>query len=148
MVKFTREDSDFSRRTTRQIRLDSKGRVSIPADIRRSMGIEEGDVIKLIFDIRSNSVFIFLDRPTACEGSQDYGQNGVIGSTEGCGKPFRKRFNPKLKGLQRPSSPGSNLPFLSRKKSYSTKKKAYCNDIGNSVVGNPGSDPKNKEVNI
>ncbi len=43
---------------TRKVRIDSKGRISIPSDIRRSFGLDEGMEIKLFFDLSKNILIL------------------------------------------------------------------------------------------
>ena len=90
-----------------RVRMDSKGRISIPAFLRRNYSLEQGSGLRLVFNIERN--FIILDfgqdgvSPFSLEkkrpsGSKEtafqnlYGQDGVNGSMRGCG----------------PLSPGSN----------------------------------------
>lgn len=40
--------------------MDSKGRVSIPSEIRKSFGLEEGTEIELVFDLRKNYLVLKL----------------------------------------------------------------------------------------
>ena len=51
--------------------MDSKGRISIPSDLRRSLGFEEGDVLSVRIDLEKGMLVI--------------GQSGVKASTAGCG---------------------------------------------------------------
>lgn len=60
----------------RKLRIDSKGRISIPADVRRSFGLENGDKIYLYFDLGKNKLILFL---------KENGQDGVEVRTDGCG---------------------------------------------------------------
>jgi AbrB family looped-hinge helix DNA binding protein len=87
---------------SKKIRIDSKGRISIPSELRKNFGLEEGSEIELLFDLRKNFVVLVFG-----EGSDSYGQDGVKGkdaaelrrptkvSTEACGA----------------SRPGSNTAF-------------------------------------
>ena len=54
--------------------MDSKGRISIPSDIRRSFGLETGDIVCIFYDLKENVLFLAAD-----------GQDGVTASTKGCG---------------------------------------------------------------
>ncbi len=56
---------------SREVLVDSKGRISIPSDLRRSLGFEEGDVLSVMIDLEKGLLVI--------------GQSGVNGSTIGCG---------------------------------------------------------------
>lgn len=44
----------------RKARLDSKGRISIPSDIRKSFGLEKGAEITLVFDLRRNYLILVI----------------------------------------------------------------------------------------
>lgn len=59
----------------RKVKVDSKGRISIPSEIRKNFGLEEGKEIELVFDLRKNFLLLIFDN----------GQDGVVGSTEVCG---------------------------------------------------------------
>jgi AbrB family looped-hinge helix DNA binding protein len=61
----------------RTLTIDSKGRISIPADIRRSLGLGSGSRVILDFDLEKNVIMLF-------GGSWSYGQDGVSTSTRGC----------------------------------------------------------------
>ena len=87
MVQFiVSNSSKGSRRLiVRKAKIDSKGRVSIPSDIRKNFGLEEGSFVEIVFDLAQNAAFLNF----AC------GRDGVRVSTEGC----------------EPSGPSSNKPF-------------------------------------
>ncbi|MBN2042931.1 MAG: AbrB/MazE/SpoVT family DNA-binding domain-containing protein [Candidatus Aenigmarchaeota archaeon] len=42
----------------RILRIDSKGRISIPSDIRRSFGLDEGMEVELVFDLSKNYLIL------------------------------------------------------------------------------------------
>lgn len=65
----------------RKIRIDSKGRISIPSDLRRSLGLELGSELLMGFDLERGIILLFC------------GQDGVICSTKGCGS-FSPGANP------------------------------------------------------
>lgn len=65
------------------MKIDSKGRISIPSEIRKNFGLEEGFEIELLFDLKKNFVVLV------------FGQDGVTVSTVDCGS----------------ASPGSNTAF-------------------------------------
>jgi len=76
---------------SREVLIDSKGRISIPSDLRRSLGFEEGD---------SLSVRIDLDK-----GLLVIGRSGVEVSTAGCGPA-----SPGSKDLGKPLACRSGFP--------------------------------------
>lgn len=57
----------------RKVRIDSKGRISIPSDIRKSIGLEFGSNALLGFDLKRGIIFIIC------------GQDGVAVSIRACG---------------------------------------------------------------
>ena len=59
----------------RKVKVDSKGRISIPSEVRKNFGLEEGSEIELVFDLKENLVMLF------------FGQDSVTVSTEACGAP-------------------------------------------------------------
>jgi AbrB family looped-hinge helix DNA binding protein len=74
--RFFFSDSDENERLTRRkVRIDSKGRISIPSVLRKNFGLEEGIEIELLFNLKKNFLVLILDN----------GQDGVDGSTVGCG---------------------------------------------------------------
>ncbi len=64
-----------------KVKIDSKGRISIPAYLRRNFGLKTGSEIKICCDLRSN-VFILVFEPGIVFGN---GQNGVVDSIGVCG---------------------------------------------------------------
>lgn len=50
----------------RKIRIDSKGRISIPSDLRKSLGMESGSDVLLGFDLEKGIIFLVC------------GQGGVV----------------------------------------------------------------------
>lgn len=42
----------------RKVKVDSKGRVSIPSDIRRNFGLDEGIEIEMIVDLKKNFLIL------------------------------------------------------------------------------------------
>ncbi len=73
---------------TRKVKLDSKGRILIPAEIKRNFGLEAGSDIKAVFSLDSNLVLLVL------------GRDGVADSMGDCGFP----------------GPGSTAPFWTGKR--------------------------------
>ena len=75
-------EGDFSSPASvkRFVRIDSKGRISIPADVRRSLGLEFGSEVELVLDLEKGMFFV-------------NGQVGVIGSMRDCGS-FGPGSNP------------------------------------------------------
>ena len=81
MDGFTRREADGdllspdskARISTRKMRLDSKGRISLPAEIRRNFGLDSNSDIIIAFNLKKNFIFLLI------------GQDGVAESTEGCG---------------------------------------------------------------
>lgn len=61
----------------RTLAIDSKGRVSIPADIRRSLGLGSGSRVILDFDLEKDVIMLF-------GASWSYGRSGVNTSIRGC----------------------------------------------------------------
>lgn len=59
----------------RKVKVDSKGRISIPSEIRKNFRLEEGKEVELVFDLKENFVMLFFVN----------GQDGVVGSTVDCG---------------------------------------------------------------
>lgn len=52
------------------VRVDSKGRVSIPSFLRKNLNLKEGEYVRLVFDLSKNFFIV---------------QNGVADSIEVCG---------------------------------------------------------------
>ena len=46
----------------RALTIDSKGRISIPADIRRSLGLGSGSRVMLGFDLEEAIILVQMDR--------------------------------------------------------------------------------------
>lgn len=58
-----------SKKFTRKLRLDSKGRISIPAEFRRNFGLENDSVISMVFSLDSNvALLVFVDDGMQKEG--------------------------------------------------------------------------------
>ena len=76
------------------VKVDEKGRIIIPSDIRKMIGINFNDEIVLESSLRKNYVILYKivnDAPKVCLKLNGY--DGVIGSTKGCG-PFSLGSNP------------------------------------------------------
>lgn len=61
---------------TRKVRLDSKGRILLPAEIRRNYGLGKDSEIEIIFSLDKNLILLAI-----------YGQDGVTDSIGACGAP-------------------------------------------------------------
>ncbi len=75
---FEREDCDsLSLKTVsfRKIRVDSKGRISIPSDLRKNLGLESGSYVLLGFDLEKSIIFLVC------------GQGSVVVNMGDCGSP-------------------------------------------------------------
>jgi len=59
----------------RKVKVDSKGRISIPSELRKNFKLEEGSEIELVFDLKKNFVVLTFGN----------GQDGVRSNTEDCG---------------------------------------------------------------
>lgn len=81
----------------RKVKVDSKGRISIPSEVRKNFGLEEGFEIEMVFDLRKNFVILVFDN----------GQGGVCSNTEDCGssEPGAKEFDAGV-NLRRSVTPG------------------------------------------
>ncbi len=62
---------DLSRRNSISVKIDSKGRISIPSFLRKNLDVKAGDSLELVFDLNKNYFSINV-------------QNGVVGSTSDC----------------------------------------------------------------
>ena len=62
---------------TRSAKLDSKGRLSLPIDVRKSFGLDEGSEVSMVFSLDMNLVLLVI------------GQDGVEASIGACGAPGR-----------------------------------------------------------
>jgi bifunctional DNA-binding transcriptional regulator/antitoxin component of YhaV-PrlF toxin-antitoxin module len=60
----------------RRARLDSKGRLSLPVDVRRNFGLDEGSEVLMIFSLDKNLVLLVIGED---------GQDGVKEGMEDCG---------------------------------------------------------------
>ena len=70
---FSNSSKGSERLISRTVRLDSKGRVSIPSELRKNFGLKEGSLVEVVFDPSENLVFLLFD-----------GRDSVTVSTEGC----------------------------------------------------------------
>ena len=92
-----------------RVRLDSKGRISIPAFLRRNFGMGGNCELVLGYRLKYNSVILI---PNA------NGQDSVTASTRACGTAFRATASSKAverKPVQRVLSQGS-IPLSDPKK--------------------------------
>ena len=70
MSTFTDGNRDLSSCKTVFVKLDSKGRISIPSFLRKNFNLQEGAELRLVFDLSKNFFIV---------------QNGVADSIEVCG---------------------------------------------------------------
>ena len=89
--------SNFSKNQIK-IKIDSKGRISIPSFLRKNLNLNEKSDISLVFDLRKNyfSIIVqnappFFRKESGKLSQRNYFtkdkvivQNGVIGSTQAC----------------------------------------------------------------
>ena len=67
------------------VKIDSKGRISIPAYLRRNFGLEMGDEMKILFDLKK-SLFVVVFESRVFFGPEISGQKGISGiKTDGQG---------------------------------------------------------------
>ncbi len=69
----------------RKIRIDSKGRISIPSDLRKSLGLAKGSDVLLGFDLEKGIIFLVCGQGSVAVnmgdcGSPDAGSN--LGTSE------------------------------------------------------------------
>ncbi len=64
--------SPFKNLIFRNVRIDAKGRISIPSDIRRNFGLDSGSEISIAIDLRKNIAFLIFGN----------GRDGVKAGTE------------------------------------------------------------------
>ena len=64
---------------SRKARVDSKGRISIPSDIRRSLGLETGSELVLEADLAGNMIVLSVDGQS---GVGDCGYSGPDAQTK------------------------------------------------------------------
>lgn len=69
----------------RKARVDSKGRISVPSDIRRSMGLVRGSEVLLDSDLFRNMIVLTPQPGSSQSGKPDNGQGGVTGCIRDCG---------------------------------------------------------------
>ena len=65
----TLKKGDLRSAKTVFVKLDSKGRISIPSFLRKNFNLQEGEEVRLVFDLRENYFIV---------------QNGVKVSTNDC----------------------------------------------------------------
>lgn len=73
-----RSKSNFLKR---KLKIDSKGRICLPAEIRKNFNLNEDSEVVLVFDLSQNIIFLV------------FGQDGVMASTKACGA-FSSGSNP------------------------------------------------------
>ncbi len=62
---------------TRKVQLDSKGRILLPAELRKNFGLDKNFEINAVFTLENNLVLLVI------------GQDGVADSIGACGAPGR-----------------------------------------------------------
>ncbi len=71
---------------SKRVRLDSKGRISIPSELRKILGIEEGFEFRIRFNLKSNKAILdFSDFKEDSYSSIKNDRCGVMVSTKACG---------------------------------------------------------------
>ena len=61
MSVFTkRNKGDLSSVKTISVRIDSKGRISIPSFLRKNFGLQEGEDVRLVFDLKLNKILVLF----------------------------------------------------------------------------------------
>jgi AbrB family looped-hinge helix DNA binding protein len=91
---------------TRTVRIDQKGRISIPSEIRKNFGLEEGTEIELVFDLRKNYLILKFS---------ENGQDGACSNMGDCGspEPGAKELD-ESKNLRRSVIPGPGPEQISK----------------------------------
>ncbi|MBN2331173.1 MAG: AbrB/MazE/SpoVT family DNA-binding domain-containing protein [Candidatus Aenigmarchaeota archaeon] len=62
---------------TRKAKLDSKGRLLIPIDIRRSFGLGSGSEVDMVFSLDKNLVILVIDESGQDGAAASIGARGV-----------------------------------------------------------------------
>ena len=62
---FSAASSAFNVPIKGAVRVDSKGRISIPASLRRSFGLKEGGKLELFFDLREGAILLVNSQTNA-----------------------------------------------------------------------------------
>lgn len=94
--------SPNSRFLKRKVKLDSKGRISIPVEVRKNFGLKSDSELELVFDLKENIIFLVFEN----------GQSDVTSSIKACGKVFtgveslQNLKQKPVKKLQTAFSPG------------------------------------------
>ncbi len=71
---------------TRRVRIDSKGRISLPSELRKNFGLKEGDEIELVFNLRKNFIILILTNgQDGVKGQDTDGYRSTRDSTADCG---------------------------------------------------------------
>jgi AbrB family looped-hinge helix DNA binding protein len=58
----------------RKLKLDSKGRISIPSELRKNFGLDEGFEIELFFDLRKSFAVLIFNAHESKIRSGSYGR--------------------------------------------------------------------------
>lgn len=74
---------------TRKMRLDSRGRLLLPLEIRRIFGLEKDSNVDLAFDLEDNFILLSFGQDSVTDGIKACGAFGP-GSTPGL-DPFEKK---------------------------------------------------------
>ncbi len=93
-----RPDSRINSKTMifiKKVRLDSKGRISLPVEVRRNFGLDKDFAISIVFSLDKNLVLLVI------------GQDSVADSMGACGKLFGKKLKQKSESLQKAPGRGS-----------------------------------------
>jgi len=59
---------------SRKLKLDSKGRISIPSELRKNFGLDEGIDVELVFDLRKSFAVLIFSEKENKTGSGFYGR--------------------------------------------------------------------------
>ncbi len=85
-----------------RVRLDSKGRISIPAFLRRNLCLEQNSEVVLGFNLKYNAVILIASGPN--------GQGSIKASTEGCGPSSEGSKDGRLEAIEQSCLAGSPSP--------------------------------------
>lgn len=74
-----RLDSKINPKTrifTRKVRLDSKGRILLPAEVRRNFGLDKDLEIKIVYTLEKNQILLVIGQDGVAESIEDCGSSG------------------------------------------------------------------------
>ena len=83
----------------RTVIIDSKGRISIPADIRRSLGLGSGNRVLLDFDLEKDVIMLFGGSWSSKVNDGRSGVNTSIRDCESLGPGVNPGSGPEKKGV-------------------------------------------------